>query len=358
MQLTFGRRSMTLELADDQRVTHHHGPPPLADVPAAVRVALEAPYQFPALRLALTPDDRITIVIDEALDDPLPLLGPVLDHLHSAGISPDAVTLVSAGPRSLPGHAVRQHDPTDRGQLAYLASTQAGRRLYLDRAVVEAEQVIVLSARRYDSWGAEASLFPALSDEPTRAEVISEEEGREVAWLLGLPFHVQVIDAAHGGVSAVVAGASDAAREGERLRDRHWRVSVPRRPDTVVVTAPPKDLILAAENAARVIQPNGRIVLLLDGSAELPEGMDLIQKASDPEAAVAALRNTPHRQAKAWAAAVAHARISVLSGLESSLVEELFASPLAGPEQVQRLVARSGDCLLLEDGHRSLAVLE
>ncbi|MGL4550557.1 MAG: hypothetical protein ACRC33_05175, partial [Gemmataceae bacterium] len=60
----------------------------------------------------------------------------------------------------------------------------------------------------------------------------------------------------------------------------------------------------------------------------------------------------------AWARAAAHARVSLLSGLDAAAAEELFASALAGPEQVQRFVARSADCLLIEDGHRTLAVLE
>src|SRR4051812_22813187 len=101
MQLTFGRRSMTLELADDQHLTHHQGPAALADLPAAVAAALEAPFRFPALRLAVTPDDHITVVVDHALSDPMPLLAPILAHLQSAGISPDAVTFLSTGPLTL-----------------------------------------------------------------------------------------------------------------------------------------------------------------------------------------------------------------------------------------------------------------
>ena len=64
------------------------------------------------------------------------------------------------------------HDPADRRKLAYLATTGAGRRVYLNRTLVDADFVIVLSGRDYDPLtgyaGAEVAVFPALSDEETR----------------------------------------------------------------------------------------------------------------------------------------------------------------------------------------------
>src|SRR5262249_17754657 len=67
---------------------------PVRDIGAALVNALESPLDFPPLRRALTPDDHITIVVDERLPQLTLLLIPLLGYLQNAGISPEAVTLL------------------------------------------------------------------------------------------------------------------------------------------------------------------------------------------------------------------------------------------------------------------------
>src|SRR5262249_24766150 len=149
-------------------------------------------------------------------------VGHVIRYLVESGIDATAITLVSAaGSRQswvddLPDLAqdVRTEirNPGDRKAVAYLASTRARRRVYLNRTVVEADQSIVLSGCRYDpSLGVHdgaGALFPALSDAGTQhsiAEGLSltavegpgrplHAEATEVTWLLGAPFMLQVIE--------------------------------------------------------------------------------------------------------------------------------------------------------------------
>src|SRR5262249_58713072 len=101
------------------------------------------------------------------------------------------------------------HDPTDRKHLSYLATTRRGRRLYLNRTAVDADQLIVFARRSFDPLlgysGAAAALYPALSDEATQQEMYSllslavpgdkpwpaRKEAAEGAWLLGAPLLVQ-----------------------------------------------------------------------------------------------------------------------------------------------------------------------
>src|SRR5580658_2385249 len=59
------------------------------------RNALEHPFGFEALRRAVTPDDRVTIVLDPALPDVAVMLGEVISHLGSAGIAPAGVTILT-----------------------------------------------------------------------------------------------------------------------------------------------------------------------------------------------------------------------------------------------------------------------
>jgi hypothetical protein len=343
MNISLGTQSLEFHLADDQRITHHRGPAALPDLYTATLVALETPFGFPPLRQAITPDDHITIVVGDDLHGIDPLLQALRETLQAAGVAADAITVLRSN----------SYNPEERSELAYLATTKDGERVYLARPIVEADQVVLVSARRYGNIGAEAALYPGFSDRPIRHPAVDAETSREVAWLLGLPFHVQAIDAAAGGYAEVLAGAEDAAREGERHRDAAWRVRVPRRPDTVIVTTTPEGVVAAVDNAARVVQPNGRIAVLLQGIPVFPDTFDAIRHASDP-AEVA----SDDPAVRAWIAAVTHARVSLFSDMDPPAVEELFATAIPGPDQVQRLVARSGDCLILEDGHRSLAVVE
>src|SRR5262249_13582414 len=141
---------------------------------------------FPPLRQALTPDDHVVIVLDEQLPQLAPLLTSLLEYLRLAGVQPDAMTLLCPSPLlsqpwldELPhlfaNIRIEIHDPGNRDRLSYLATTQKGRRIYLNRSVVDADQAIVLSRRGYDPLtgysGAEAALFPALSDEATLKQV-------------------------------------------------------------------------------------------------------------------------------------------------------------------------------------------
>src|SRR5262245_59440407 len=385
--LDYGRRKLDLDVEPQRLVGTYRGPRPIADVEEATRQALEAPVGYPPLRRALTPDDHVAVILDARLAEPHRVLVPVLDYVLQMELAPEAITLLcpESGlsgewldelPERLEEVHVEEHDPKDRQKLAYLATTRGGRRLYINRTLVDADQVVVVSARRYHPVlgyaGAEGSLFPGLSDEPTRreltghwrAEVPGEDpwpvraEAIEVAWLVGQPFYVQLVAAAGDGISHVVTGASEAARAGVRLLDACWKPQLPRRADLAVVTLtgdPARhsfaDLAAAATAGSRVVRPGGRIVLACDAAPELGPGMDLLLRADDPEEAVKALRkaDVPNGgPALEWARAAGYARVSLLSGLPGQTVEDLFASPLDEPGQVQRLMNTGGDCAVLQ----------
>src|ERR1700757_3537445 len=96
VELEVGRDRLDLDVAENKLIASRRGPEPPADPAAAVRAALEAPFHFPPLRRALTPDDRLAIVVDEQLPNLAGLLTPVLEHVVGAGVAPEAITLVSA----------------------------------------------------------------------------------------------------------------------------------------------------------------------------------------------------------------------------------------------------------------------
>jgi len=394
--VAFAREHLELDL-DDQRVVGRFGAPgpALADPAAAIRAALEAPYQFPALRRALTPDDRVAVVVDERLPNLGRLLVPLLEHLVSAGLSPAALTLVCSPsssrqewledlPEVFEDVQLEIHDPKNRQRLAYLATTAAGRRVYLNRSVVDADQVVVLGGRRFDPLlgyaGAEGDLFPALADEETRTELQRKlnfhapgnepwplrQEAIELSWLLGMPFFVQLIEGTDDELVRVVAGVAEASQEGQRVLDMSWRHTVPAPADLVIATvngAPERqsfsNLAAALACAARVVQTDGRIILLSRASPELGPGTEVLTASADPQEALRKLQREQRPElipALQWAQAASKAHISLLSAWPDETVEDLFAGTLADGRQVQRWLDRGGMCLVLEDAHKMLVI--
>ncbi|HMF13470.1 MAG TPA: lactate racemase domain-containing protein, partial [Gemmataceae bacterium] len=325
------------------------------------------------------------------------LLVPILEHLAEARVRPETITVLGSHPfgaddlgDKLPEqfHRVRflVHAPDDRKQLSYLATTKTGRRLYLNRAAVDADQVVVLSGRGYDPRlgysGAEGSLFPALGDEQTLAETngllsaaiphdppkgLGKEAG-EAAWLLGAPFFVQVIPAKGDDAAMVLAGPADSCAEGRRQLDARWRRIVAKPAATVVATIsgdPARqgfaELAAAAFGASRVVQAGGRIVVLSAVTPKLGPAEELLRHADSAEHALKLLnQQKPPDMAAAfqWATAACYARLYLLSGLEADVAEELFAVPLDDFKQVERMLNEEGSCLVLDDAHKMLAVLE
>jgi nickel-dependent lactate racemase len=397
VEIAYGREHLQLDIPQSRLVSVHRQPqaPPLADPASAVRAALETPNGFPALRRALTPDDHVAVVLDEQVSLLPELLTSVLQHLVEASVALDAVTLVCpptqlsqdwAQRLPLPFRRVRVevHDPADRRRLSYLATTRKGRRLYLNRTIVDADQLVLLTCRSYDPLlgysGAEGAVYPALSDEATRKEMgnlLSMEvpgdkpwparrEAAEVAWLLGAPFVVHLVEGLGETLTHVVGGLVDTGEESLRLLNARWRLSVAQLADAVIASVSgateshgSAELGKALACAARVVKPQGRIILLTQAEPESAAGMELLQQAEDPTHAISLLRrHGPPDMAAAfqWASAAQRATIYLLSRLPPEKAEELFTVPLEHAGQVQRLLGGGATCLFLPDAHKSLAV--
>jgi nickel-dependent lactate racemase len=397
--INYGQEQIDLEVPDASLARApggaHRAPPgpALADPGTAVRAALEAPLGFPPLRRALTPDDHVVVVVEERLPHLIELVTAVLEHLARGLVPPESVTLLCPTgngdwcedlPDAWQDVHVETHAPADRRQLSYLATTRRGRRLYLNRTAVDADQLVLLTRRRYQPslgyGGGETALFPALGDEATLKEMWGNHsrdiastptplaaEAVEVAWLLGAPFLVQVIEGSGDDVSAVVAGPVESSGEGRRLLDARWKVTVEQPVDTVVaaVSGDPRrqdfgDLAQALACAARVVEPGGRIILLSRTNPTLGRGAEVLLQAEGPEQALDRLRAQQQPDSAAaswWADAARHARVYLLSGLPEETAEELFTTPLEHAGQAQRLLASAGSVLVLDDAHKTLAVL-
>lgn len=395
--LPYGRQQIDVDIAEGKllRVRREPIADPVPNVPAAVEQALEAPLGFPSLRRALTPDDHVAIVIDDQLPRLPDFLTPILQHIGQARVAPEAITLLCPAssvsqpwvddlPDEFQDVRLEVHDPDERRHLSYLATTRHGRRIYLNRTAVDADQLVVLTKRAYDPVlgysGAEGAIYPALSDRatlevtaakftmsaPNKKSSPLRQEATEVAWLLGAPFLVQVIEGSGSEVANVLAGPIECSGEGQRLLDARWRIDVDQPADTVIATllgdSAAQDfdaMARALACAARVVKPGGHIVLLTEGEPARGPEMELLRQAGEPSQILNTLsqQKVPNPAALfQWASAAKQATIYLLSRLPDEVAEELFTVPLERASQVQRVVG-GGSCLLIPDAHKTMAVI-
>lgn len=394
MEIAWGHNTLTLNVPARQVVASYRQkmPSALADPAEAVRQALEHPIGFPPLRRALTPDDHVAIAVDESLRRPAQLLVPILEHVRSAGIACQAITLLCQPPTTgqpwledLPDEfqevRLEVHDPTERKRLAYLATTRRGRRVYLNRTAIDADQLVLLTRRHYDCLlgyaGGEGNLFPALGDDASLKETagrlsfdvpgekpwLVREEALEIGWLLGAPFLVQIIEGPGDDIAEVLAGPIDSSA-GQGALDAFWRVTLDARPEVVVAGVSGDasrhtflDLAKAFACAARVVRSQGRIVVLSDAAPELGRSAEIMKITEDPGQTLLVLAKERPADWEAgflWAHAAQQAKLYLLSRLPEESAEELFTTPLEQAGQAERVIGEAS-CVFLPDAHKMMA---
>lgn len=359
----------------------------------ALRMALENPFRFPPLRRALTPDDQVTIVLDEELKQIATYLIPLLEHLAEAGISAGRITLLCKDasteqpwldelPDAYEDVRIVIHDPDDRKQLNYLATTKSGRRVYLNKWIVEADQIVVLGRRIFsadqEDYGAETIIFPDYADResqklfankgksPTDHSVLWNE-ATEIAWLLGAPFFVQIIENADFSPSHIVAGTQESSIEGKRLLNSRWRMEFPEPADLVIaaITGQPgqelQQIAKALAAAAKVTKVDGKIALLTDFEPEIHDFQDHFEEL------LAASKHTEFSEDQTlpldsqvltqWSKAQDKATLYLLSKLSDDAAEDLMTIPLHHAREVQKLLRNETTCIVLPDAHLVKTVL-
>ena len=361
------------------------------DVLAMARAALDEPLDFPPLEQSIIPDDHISLVLDDDLPGMAGVLRAVWERLAARGVSPENVTILQAegatrDPRNeLPPEirdrvkwSVHTRPAEEAGDLHYLATTAGGERIYLAEELVFADVVLTVGRIGFDPIlgfrGTHSQFFPAFSSQEAyrRAQgqghsELAPENDRplrqlvdEIGWLLGAAYSVQVIPSSAGGVSRVLAGASESVlRRGRELLLADWRLGINQRSETVVVAVDHsaegngwERISVALALAQRLVSRDGRIIVLSELTEQPGPGVNQLRHAEQSTDIVRALREQVPADLMAatqFATAVDWARVYLLSRLDGDLVEELFCVPVESGEEVVRLLANTGDnCLFIE----------
>ena len=389
------------EIAGDRLLLHHAGPSPLRDTRAAIRESLASPIEFPALQQAVVSGDRIVLVLDRNVPSAAEIVVEVCANLLTAGVEPDHIQILQpasltgprpADPRRLLPANVREvivwkiHDPTASDSMGYLASSACGERIYLAREVLEADLVIPIASLGYDSVQGRRHLmgafYPGLSN--TEAFTKSRGEGHselgpdderplrqlvsELTWLAGIQLAIQVLPAGRrGGAARILAGQPDAVtHHGQTVLDDNWRVRADQRVETVIVSIPAvegepigwEQLGAALDAACKLVVMEGRIIVLSDLAAEPSPGIEMLRSFHSAGEALRPLRKVSPPDlvaASQIARAVDWASVYLLSRLPSSLVEDLFMTPLEHEREATRLIAQCDECLVFDGAQYAFA---
>ena len=388
IRLNYGVEApLRLAFDSDRFRSFHAGPPALTDAAAAIRAALRQPTDFPPLSALCVPGDRVTLVLDPDLPFAGLFLAEAVRILVGAGVSAQDITIVEparsppralADPRrELPDDlrsavAWKVHDPTAADATGYLANSVGGERIYLARELLDADLVIPFFAAGFDSVRGYQSpgglLFPGLSTPDAFAKASGEghrelrpeddrplrQLGEEICWLLGIQFAVAAGPSREADFAAAVwAGQLEAVqRQSQQFVNHAWKVALDRRAEAVVVSvskspeaADWEHIGAALAAAQQLVIREGRILVVSSLAASEGPGLDLARSCRSPKAALQRLRkeSPPDLVASLQVASAADwARVSLLSRLEASTVEDLFLVPVETAAEAQRLDRRGG----------------
>ncbi len=390
LAVAFASESLELEVADDRLIGRWNGPAPVEpdEVQALVRNALESPVGFPGLSKVVVPGDRVVLAYDADLVASETVLGEIVDLLHGVGVESIQSIRVGEGAAQTPsGTTNLVHDPNDRAQLAYLANTSTEQRVYLNRALTDADCVIPVGTLGFDPIqgfrGPWSTIYPGLTEkaallglqarpddlppDPDLPNAAMVESG-EVTWLLGSQFHVGVMPGTSGLARIVTGQEKDVCRVGSRVVADHWTFRVPERADLVLVGVSRPGLATSLKvladgflTAMSLVRHGGKIVLVSRASGAVGPSLKRLAQAGEPRRAISALKGREGEPdyfvAMVLAKAGAWADLYLLSDLPSESVEDWSIIPLGKPEEARRLVASTPSVIVVSHADRTRAVV-
>jgi|GEM_PF-288221 len=388
ISLTFGSKVWEFKLRDEQ-IACEFSPnlkTPQSNIPELILKALSQPVGYPELKRAITSDDRIAIVLVDQFNGFLEILVAVLEHIAGTGVAMENVTLVCLActnsdswvdnlPDNFNEIKIEVHNPDNKKNHAFLTSSDEIGKLYLNRTIIEADQIVVVGKRQYDPYfgisGAEADLFPALANSEVISacseEILGEDANSDlgkqkaikVAWLLGAPYFIQILEGANASVEEIFAGADEANRFAEKKLDDIWKQDALSTFGLVIglVGGPDENigfvqLCRALVCAKRIVKKNGVIVLLAQAEFNLGD----IKKQLEMKfmgKSEAAFSLVPPHLIKQWVDAASQGKVYVSTFDGKDDIGRLLALPLRSAQELCDLGSNADGVAIIRDAHKS-----
>jgi lactate racemase len=320
IRMRYGRGEVAFNLPDEQIFFEVVGKeyPAIANIPDAIRAALERPIDSPPLREMLHPTDKVVITVSDItrswqrMDLVLPTL---FDTISRTGIPDENVSIlvVVGGHRQntreemelLCGDDVCRrvnvvnHNARDLQNMVYLGKTSRGTEVSINRVAAEADRIILTGGIIYHYMvgygGGRKSVIPGLSsirtiqqnhlwamgrelgDGSNRNARTGKTRGNEchedmmeIAGFVKPDFIVNVVPNADGDYAGIFAGNWVSAwQEGTKLVEEIYGVEIPGQADIVIASAGgfPKDINLyqtgkTMDNASYAVKKGGAVIVV------------------------------------------------------------------------------------------------
>ncbi|XZE43864.1 lactate racemase domain-containing protein [Pirellulaceae bacterium SH467] len=347
------------------------------DYSSMIQEQLENPIDFPSLMLAVIPDDRIAIALEEGVPDGIAIACELIRYLLQHGCDSDRVcwvlgttspSIVDAARDAMAAHGIDgirlvAHDPQDQENHAYIAASESADPIYVQRELIDADVVLPIYCIRTaecpyssDLFGISPSFTDAatqqrwglawLDDNTTRLHQ-HEKLSREAGWLAGVQFALAVVPSVDGKVAEILAGKPESVfRKGiEQLS------SLPEETYDLVIGivdgAPQQQTWLSVARAAvladNICQTDGKVVVCCDVRKATPGIRDL---RSDSPAEQANKRLLRSHAEDAFPAAVLRSicvdrSVYLMSSLSSAETESLGFAFVDGLHSLEHLIEQS-----------------
>lgn len=403
LKISYGRDGeFHTETLAKRLLAHYRAPDNIADLAGTLRDLFLEPIEFPQLRQACVAGDRVVIALDDETPRSDAIIALLWRELSAAGIGAADVTILQPArweaaepvdPRSLlpkdlqSSIELKRHDPTVEDGCGYLASTASGERIYLATELIEADLVIPVGKSGFDPLlgvrGEASVLYPAFSNTEAIKRTIGHghdelsttdsrplrQQVEEVGWLLGTQFVVSVLPGTGTGVQAVFAGQTDAVTRHVRAElEANNKLQVCERAEMVIVaveqgsTQQSWDQVAAAIDVARrVVERDGRIVVLSQLNQPRGPGLDLLAQVRNPHEAInpiAASSPPDYLAATRISKAAEWANIYLLSQLPAEQIEDLFLIPLANETEAEKLLTGDDTKIIIESAQNVFAACD
>jgi len=390
-----------LELPAEAVVANFSGPEMAeSNVSAATKAAWGAPLDFPPLRQAIVPGDRVALALGPGVAQAAEVVAAVVPLLCEAGVEcgditvlrtmadadaggPDPRSNLSAEHRSV---QLVTHNPSDQDELEFLAADEHGDAIYLSRCLCDADLVIPVGCLRPDHpprahgnrhngkaglWN--DTLYPTFADSKTTKRFAPNgvpltagqaaqrhKQVDHLAWLLGIQATIQVVPASGDAALRVLAGSPDAVfQAGRELCRTQWQPEIPQRAKLVIAGISggrPQQtwdsVHRALEAALELVEDGGAIVICTELEAQPPAALKHLAESIDTDSSQARLRKDRSADAPLARLLVdAHDRATIylLSRLDEDAVTSLGLAYVARPEEINRLARHYDSCILFGD---------
>lgn len=323
-------------------------------------------------------DDLIAIPLTGDAARLTTILEPLIDQLVASGAIAQKITLVAAAdqfeiiqqtfqPRGL---NVVQHEPDKEDQKAYLASTRAGTRIYLNRHLLDCDVVLPVIIAEPRGIGPRRgfmqALWPAFSDRETIEKINqrwSTEANRirgeiqQTLWLGGFHLAVAAVPSSSGIAGLAMANPQQMQKKLMPMTRQAWQV-----PGTAVEIArnfcfiPGRETTCGKVSISQLL-PMLRTAWKLERAERLvfafELGDDALEEIRQALAQPQDAERTPARDLARWMARLGgRFKVYSLTNLPEELTDAAEWIALEEPRELENLVNRAEQWLIASDADR------